>query len=273
MPGRAQPLRIGSVSYLNAKPLIAGLEDDPGVRLLLDVPSRLLDGLRDHRLDVALLPVIDYQRLPGLQLIPAGGICCDGPTFTVRIFSTVPIEAIRTLACDTDSHSSVALASILLAERHGTSPRLVDLTPASAREADAILLIGDKVIQHRPAHGTLELDLGQEWKQMTGLPFVFAAWMARGGTVPDDLPMQLAEARRRGVAGVETIISRFAPLHGWPAELARTYLTRYLQYEITDRHLEAIRRFHALAAEHGLLEHPPWDLTVGRLQAATREGG
>src|SRR6266478_2379165 len=109
-------LRIGSVSYLNAKPLIYGLENEPDLSLILDVPSKLLPGLRDKRFDIALLPVIDYQRLDGLKIVPSGGIGCDGPTLTVRIFSRVPIERIRTLACDTDSHTSVALARIILAE-------------------------------------------------------------------------------------------------------------------------------------------------------------
>src|SRR2546423_11029863 len=89
-PQRPKPrhaTRIGSVSFLNAKPLIYGLDEADDLRLTLDLPSRLIDGLRDRRLDVALLPVIDYQRLPGLRVLTAGGIGCDGPTLTVRIFS------------------------------------------------------------------------------------------------------------------------------------------------------------------------------------------
>src|SRR5258706_15074047 len=92
-----QQLRLGSVSYLNAKPLIYGLEHDDSVRLRLEVPSRLLAGLREKRFDVALLPVIDYQRLDGLCLVPSRGIGCDGPTLTVRIFSKRPVEQIPTL--------------------------------------------------------------------------------------------------------------------------------------------------------------------------------
>src|SRR3954447_10160972 len=94
-----KPFRIGSVSYLNARPLIYGLDARADVALTLDVPSRLLDGLREDRFDVALLPVIDYQRLNGLRIVPAGGIGSDGQTLTVRIFSRVPVEKIATLAC------------------------------------------------------------------------------------------------------------------------------------------------------------------------------
>src|SRR5436190_5838814 len=90
----ARTLNIASVSYLNAKPLIYGLDCEPDLRLTLDVPSRLLARLRDGSADVALLPVIDYQQEPGLCIVPAGGIGCDGPTLTVRIFSQMPLQHI-----------------------------------------------------------------------------------------------------------------------------------------------------------------------------------
>src|ERR1039458_5236715 len=164
-------LRIGSVSYLNAKPLIYGLDEADDLELSLDVPSRLLEGLCQRRFDVALLPVIDYQRLAGLRILSSGGIGCDGPTLTVRIFSKVPIEQITTLVCDTDSHTSVALARILLSETMGLHPKLIDHGAAEAR-----LLIGDKVVCEEPAGLAHHLDLGQAWKEFTGLPVVFATW-------------------------------------------------------------------------------------------------
>ena len=108
-------LRIGSVSYLNAKPLIYGLEEEKDLRVELAVPAKLLEGLRSGAYDVALLPVIDFQRMEGLRVLTSGGIGCDGPTLTVRIFSKAPIEQIKVLACDTDSHTSVALARVILA--------------------------------------------------------------------------------------------------------------------------------------------------------------
>ncbi len=123
----ATRLRVGSVSFLNAKPLIFGLERSSTVDLRLDIPSRLLRGLKEGRFDVALLPVIDYQRMAGLEVIPVGGIGCDGPTLTVRLFSEAPFELTRRVACDTDSHTSVALARVILAERFGLKPEFQDL--------------------------------------------------------------------------------------------------------------------------------------------------
>src|SRR5690606_17493479 len=91
-------LRVASVGFVNARPLIAGLEQDEGLELHLDVPSRLLGSVRAAEADVALLPVIDLQREPGLRVVPAGGIGCDGPTLTVRLFSQTPFDRITTLA-------------------------------------------------------------------------------------------------------------------------------------------------------------------------------
>jgi chorismate dehydratase len=269
-PLRPTPLRVGSVSFLNAKPLIHGLEHDSTIDLGLDVPSRLLDGLRDgRRFDVALLPVIDYQRMPGLRLLTAGGICCDGPTLTVRIFSPVPIERIESLACDTDSHTSVALARILLAERYNVRPEFMDLHAAAADEGHttaaranaARLLIGDKVVCEEPRDLPYQLDLGEAWRHWTGLPFVFAAWMARPGIDLGDLPARLEQAKRTGLAHLDEIITRHARPRGWPVDVARRYLTEHLQFDITDRHLEAIRRFHRLASEHGIIG-PPRELEL-----------
>jgi chorismate dehydratase len=258
----SSPLRIGSVSFLNAKPLIFGLEEAQGIELHLDVPSRLLDGLREGRFEVALLPVIDYQRMPGLRLLTSGGIGSDGRTMTVRIFSPVPIERITTLACDTDSHTSVALARVILAERFGIRPEFVPLDAAPIDPGVARLLIGDKVVCEEPAGLDHQLDLGEAWKQRTGLPFVFAAWMARAGVELGDLPARLEQAKREGRAHIDSILSRYAIPRGWPAPIAREYLTERLQYDIGPDHLDAIRLFHQLAYKYGLIPESPRSLDV-----------
>jgi len=246
--------RIASVSFLNARPLIHGLEQDTRVELLLDVPSRLLDLLRTNQADVALLPVIDYQRLDNLTIIPAGGIGSDGATLTVRIFSRVPIAQIRSLACDPDSHTSVALARIILARRHDVRPEFTDLARASDDPMQARLLIGDKVVCEGPRGYPHQLDLGDEWKSLTGLPFVFATWMARSD-VPDlpQLHDLLAAAKRRGMAELDAIIRDHGVPRGWPAPLARAYLTRHLTFDVGQREIEAIRLFHRYAAEEGII--------------------
>lgn len=259
IPSPPSPWQVGSVSFLNAKPLIHGLENDPRVALHLEVPSKLLDGLRDRRFDVALLPVIDFQRLEGLRLIPVGGIGCDGPTLTVRIFSRSPLEQIETLLCDTDSHTSVALARVILAERYNRRPRFFDLSHELAQDISLPrLLIGDKVITDEPADCPHQIDLGQAWKELTGLPFVFATWMGRSDADLGELPQILATARVKGLASVEQIVAQYAPIHRWPLPIARQYLASYLKFEIGPEQLKAIRLFHQLAAKHGVVAHDPW---------------
>ena len=96
----------------------------------------------------------------GGRVVPSGGIGCDGPTLTVRIFSRLPIDKITTLACDVESHIPVALARIVLAERYGITPRLLDLA-GDGSDAPAILLIGDKVVMCRPSGMPHQLDLAR----------------------------------------------------------------------------------------------------------------
>jgi chorismate dehydratase len=249
-------LRLGSVSYLNAKPLIYGLDDNPRVSLALDVPSKLADLLQSGAVDVALLPVIDYQRLENLRIVPAGGIGCNGPTLTVRVFSRQPMDRIDTLACDPDSHTSVALVSVIFAERYGRTLRRIDLRDPSVPVDAARLLIGDKVITEEPRGFPHQLDLGQAWHELTGLPFVFATWMSRPGAELGDWPAVLERGKREGLADVESILDRHAARLGWPREIARKYLTEYLKFDVGPRELEAIRLFHQLAAKHGLIDTP-----------------
>jgi len=262
-PPPLPPLRIGCVSYLNTKPLIYGLDSQPDIQLSLRVPARLLDGLHDGTFDVALLPVIDYQRFDNLLVVPSAGIGCDGPTLTVRIFSQIPIEQITTLACDIESHTSVALARIILAERYGIQPKFIDLSAVKNNQS-AMLLIGDKVVCQEPPDHPHQLDLGAAWKDLTGMPFVFAVWVARNGVFLRDLPARLATARQGGLAHATEIVRQYAVPRGWPAGLALQYLTRYLQYAIGEKQLVAITCFHELAATHGLIPDPPQPLRIYR---------
>jgi len=106
--------RLGVVSYLNARPLIAGLAEEPDIELIFEVPSRLPEMLAGGEVDVALVPVIDLMRRGSeWQIVSDACIGCDGETLTVRVFSRVPPERITKLHVDGDSHTSVALARVI----------------------------------------------------------------------------------------------------------------------------------------------------------------
>src|SRR5262245_60581558 len=122
----AQPLRIGAVNYLNTKPLICDLEKPaPEVELLLDVPSRLADLLAESRLDVALIPVIEYFRSGSYTVVPGISIASRGPVLSVTLFSRVPWPDIRRVALDEGSRTSAALAQVLLRKKYGIRPEVV----------------------------------------------------------------------------------------------------------------------------------------------------
>ncbi len=184
MTNRAK-IRVGAVNYLNTKPLVYDLARfAPQAELVFDYPSRLADNLAAGRLDVALIPSIEFFHDPSYTIVSDACIGCRGPVLSVKLFSRGPIENIRTLALDEGSRTSVALTRILLQERYGVAPKLEGLPVGSTLSdttADAVLLIGDRAM-HSPA-GQFEVvwDLGDEWCRWAELPFVFAMWVARAG--------------------------------------------------------------------------------------------
>lgn len=262
--------RIGCVSYLNAKPLIDGLDGLPDPQVRFDVPSKLLEELLSGGVDMALCPVIDYFRssVP-LEIVCVGGIGCRGATLTVRLFSRVPLDQIKTIHVDSDSHTSVALLRVLLAERLALRPRIVDFDAHHAAPApiagaganpaapyEAMLLIGDKVVTDAPAPELYphQIDLGESWHALTGLPFVFAVWMTRAGTELGDLPARLDAQRQLNAGRLDEIVARHAAPRGWPAPLARHYLGTLLRYNVGEEELDAIRRFAESAYRLGLID-------------------
>jgi len=263
-------VRIGCVSYLNSKPLIDGLKqgqspgpDRTGHAVRFDVPSRLLDDLETGRVDLALCPVIDYHRArTPLVVVPAGGIASDGATLTVRLFSQVPFDQVEQIHADTDSHTSVVLARLVLEHVYRVRPVMVDFDAReqvagarTAAEPATVLLIGDKVVTGTSAaHGyPHQLDLGEAWRGLTGLPFVFAIWMARQGAALGAAPALLEQTRRRNETEIDRIVDKYAASHGWPVALARSYLADHLKFAIGPRETEAMQTFANMAYAAGLI--------------------
>jgi len=250
-------VKIGAVNYLNSKPLIDGLGNaGADIRLLLDLPSRLADSLESGRLDVALSPSIEHFRHPDYRIVSDACVACRGPVLSVKLFFRVPPENVRCLSLDEGSRSSGALARILLHERFGLCPE-VELLPigasASDSSADAVLLIGDRAMKPQQEGFLEHWDLGAHWCQWTGLPFVFAIWVARAGTPREQLVELLAEARNRGLAHLAQIAHRESAMLDLEPAVALNYLTENLHFTLGKREREGLKRYYDLCVKLGFV--------------------
>lgn len=250
------PVRLGAVSYLNTKPIVHGLDERSDLfSLRFDVPARCAALLHEGRIDLGLIPAIEYLR-GEYRIVPGVAIGSDGPVASVAIFSRVPVERIATLAMDISSRTSVALTRVLCARRWQIAPRLTPSEPdvrAMLSRADAALIIGDPALAvDADALGLLKIDLGQEWKVMTGLPFVYAMWTGREHACGPEHVAELNAARDRGAASVDQIALAEARGDRGREQVVARYLSDNLRYGLGESEAAGLRRFHELAAEHGL---------------------
>ncbi|HVA50878.1 MAG TPA: menaquinone biosynthesis protein [Pirellulales bacterium] len=244
-------LRVGAVSYLNTKPLIYRLgELAPQIELLLDLPSRLADGLAGGRFDVALIPSIEYFCDPSYTIVSDACIACRGPVLSVKLFSRVPMREIRSLALDEGSRTSAVLTRVLLKERFGLEPRIEPLAIGAAvadTPTDAVLVIGDRAIQSQGGPFVEVWDLGDEWCRWSGLPFVFAMWVARPGIDVGELETAFSSARDLGLANLETIAAAEAAPLGLSRPQCVSYLRDNLHFYLGDRERRGLDLFRSLA--------------------------
>ena len=250
-------MRIGAVAYLNAKPLVCQLSRlAPNAEVVVDLPSRLADDLAAGRLDVALIPSVEYFRHPGYRIVGDACVACDGPVMSVKLFGRVPAERIATLDLDEGSRTSAALTRILLTERLGLQPSLRPLPIGESlgdSTADAALLIGDRAIREPAGRFAFTWDLGEQWSCWTGLPFVFAMWVARPGVELGNLATALCAARDEGVRRLDEIVAAESVKLAIPLATCRRYLRNHLGFELGPRQREGLERFRTLAAAHQLV--------------------
>ena len=245
-------VRVGAVNYLNTKPLVHELTElAPEADLTYDYPSRLADDLVAGKLDVALIPSIEFFQDPTYTIVSDACIGCRGPVWSVKLFSRVPLAQIHTLALDEGSRTSVALVRILLERRYGIQPRLEALplgASATDTRADAVLLIGDRAI-HEPSEEFVAVwDLGDQWCRWAELPFVFAMWVARSGTDLQGLDVALSAARDAGVNQIWRIAERESAAIGLSDEQCYRYLRNNLHFYLGSREYRGLELFYQQAA-------------------------
>ena len=251
------PLRVGAVSFVNARPLVRFLDpaDPPPIELALEVPSLLTGMMQRRELEVAMLPSIEYFRDAGYRIIPGISISADGMVESVRVYSKTPIEDIRLLALDESSRTSAALVKILLNRKLGALPGFMNCASDAeldAIEADAMLLIGDSAMTFRSSCVRETLDLGEEWKRLTGLPFVYAMWVVQRDIEIGGLGEKLQKARDRGLDNLAQISYEAGRDTGLAAEICMNYLENIMKYGLGEREVEALRLFQQFGAEDGL---------------------
>jgi chorismate dehydratase len=250
-------VRLGAVDYLNARPLVYGLDRRPDLfRIRYDVPSRCAALLHAGEIDAGIIPSIEYQRGPvEYRIVPDLGIISDGPVASVAVFTRVPIPRIRAVALDTSSRASAGLTQILCREAWGIDPSFEGLPPdldVMLVRCDAALLIGDPALFADPAaRGLTKLDLGEAWTAFTGLPFVWAVWAGRPGAVPPEAVSELHRARDRGVASPGEVAAMWcAPDR---AAFGERYLRDNIKYRLGPREQAGLEKYYELAAQHGLI--------------------
>ncbi|MGJ8636907.1 MAG: menaquinone biosynthetic enzyme MqnA/MqnD family protein [Phycisphaerales bacterium] len=276
-------MNIAAVSYLNTAPLIQGLSSHKETTLIRAVPSKIAKMVQTAEADIGLASIIDFARSQSsptpLTLIPAGMIGCDGPTLTVRLFSSVPIDQIKAVHADTDSHTSVALCKLILKAVHNITPDFIDYDTRehfppnnadnpddSKTEPQSLLMIGDKVVTASPpaVRYPHQIDLGQAWNELTNLPFVYATWMCKSSdlTDPESKANIIATAHilertmLKNQTRIDWLVATHAKRTGWPTDLAQDYIGNLLRFKVDDRAKQAVQTFLTMLADHNLLPEP-----------------
>lgn len=250
-------IRLGVVEYLNARPLAFGLDrDDARFAVRFDVPARCASLLHEGGIDLGTIPSIEYLRGDPFHVVPGVAIGCDGPIASVALFTSKPLDRVSTLALDTTSRTSVALARILCARHFQIAPAMRPMAQdpdAMLRACDAAIVIGDAALLFDAGRaGVQKLDLGQAWRDYTGLPFVFAFWAGRPGALGDGDVEALQAARDRGVAAAGDVASAFFAGRPDLVDLGARYLRDNVKYGLSDRAIAGLTRFYREAVELGL---------------------
>jgi chorismate dehydratase len=249
-------VRLGAVGYLNARPLVYGLERSLRFLLRFDVPSTCASLLHDGAIDIGLIPSIEYTRGGPYSIVPDLAIASRGPVASVLLFASRPIADVRSIAMDVSSRTSVALVRVLCARLFKINPKIEaagpDL-PAMLGRCDAALIIGDNAlfqppnVDHRlPVE---VIDLGRAWTELTGLPFVYAFWAGREGALePGDIEA-LQRARDAGVAASAEVACAYLRETPERQALGIRYLRDNIKYHLGSDEQAGLELFYRYAAE------------------------
>jgi chorismate dehydratase len=237
-------IRVGIVNYLNTRPLLYGLQKKPIaeiIDLVGDYPAKVADMLQKGEIDVGLIPVAAIPKLDTYYIVGNYCIGTEGEIASVALFSEVPMNEIRKVYLDYQSRTSVALLKYLMKEYWGINPEIIQAENENYRNqitgTTAGLVIGDRALEQRKA-STFIYDLGSEWRKITGLPFVFAAWVSTK-PLPEDFIQLFDKANAEGLRYIDEIVNaaqyEFYDL--------RKYYNLHLSYRLDDAKRKGMEYF------------------------------
>ncbi len=250
-------MRLGCLPYLNVKPLVYTLEYEglpEGWELVYAPPSELAEMLL--RGEIAAAPVSSFATFvyPELDICPGICIASDGPVKSVLLMSKTSIEKLSTVALDASSLSGANMLKIILEERFNVRPEFIRMSPTPVsnmlKECDAAMVIGNPAMLY-PKDGLHVVDIGAEWKKLTGLPAVFAVWA--GQQITPELIEVLERAKRIGMSKLDEIAKEESIKLGLPFAVCWDYLTRIMVYELGDREARGLQAFREKSIRHGLI--------------------
>ena len=277
-------LRISIVQYLNTAPLVWGFTNGPlegKYDLSFTVPSQCAEDLRAGRADVAIIPAIEYQRIPGLGILPDMAIASKNQVRSLLIVAKKPIEQVKTFALDSSSRSTQVLTRILCAEKWRIAPQFFEALPDLGEmlgRADAALMIGDPALRISlaiandgwpgdpgqtvcPAStlgvGSSELlyvfDVVGEWRALTGLPAVLAVWAVRRELAGPELTADFLASRDFGLAHLGEICYEAAHDLELPERALESYLRTNIDFSLDAENRRGLEVYFERAAKLGLI--------------------
>jgi chorismate dehydratase len=266
------PIRLGAVGYLNARPLVYGLDSQPRFALRFDVPSECARLLHEGSIDVGLIPSIEYLRGGPYRIVPDLAIASRGAVASVALYTTRAMSDVRSIAMDTGSRTSVALVRVLCARLFKIQPfiesRGPDLSDMLAHD-DAALIIGDNALFLDPASHERraavpeprttapaeieKIDLGDAWLKLTGLPFVYAFWAGRPDALKPDDVGTLQHARDEGVTRPDELAREYLADRPDRHQTGADYLRDNIRYYLREDERAGLETFYRYAAEAGVV--------------------
>jgi len=281
-------LRISIVEFLNTAPLVWGFTDGPlagPYDLSFTVPSLCAEALRAGDADVAIIPAIEYQRIPGLVVLPDMAVAAKGEVRSILLLAKKPVQLAKRIALDTNSRSSVALVRLLCRGLWNISPEFVAAPPdpsAMLADADAALLIGDPALRIRiemdalstrqsaapgaaccagdagdlpvPGVDTLFIyDVAQQWREMTGKPCVLAVWAGRREAVTPQVVADFLASRDYGLAHIGDIAEGASLKLDLPPNQLESYLRESIDYSLDAENLAGLNLYFNECARVGII--------------------